>query len=141
MVVGMYDAVIALLSAQDLDGTIGNDLIGIHIDGGAGTALDLIADKLIVEFSLHDLAAGLADGFADIFTDDLVVIIGQGAGHLDLRQAFDKLRQQGPSGNMKIFVSSQRLHSVISIRRNFSFSDRIPFNTIVHKTSPFHAYI
>ena len=47
MVVGVDDVIATLGISQELQSEVGNHLIGIHIDAGSGTSLELVDRKLI----------------------------------------------------------------------------------------------
>lgn len=52
VIVGIYNAVISLLSAQNFNGPVGDYLVGVHIQRGSCASLDGIYDKLVVQLSL-----------------------------------------------------------------------------------------
>ena len=138
MVVGMHNGIIALLAPQQLNGTVGNDLVGIHVGCGTCAALDGIADKLVMEFTLQDLITGLADGFTDGTVQLPHRMVGDGAGLLDLGHGFDKLPAQTLAGDPEIFAAPQGLHTVIGIYGHLLLPYGIGFNTVCHgsNTSP-----
>ena len=59
MVVGVAILVVALLMAHDLKGTVGNHLVGVHVDRRSGTALHHVDGEMVMELSVDDLAASL----------------------------------------------------------------------------------
>ena len=61
MVVGRAIGILASLVTHDLEGTVGDHLIGIHIGRSAGTTLDHIDREILKMLTLHDLTASLSD--------------------------------------------------------------------------------
>ncbi|EKD92893.1 MAG: hypothetical protein ACD_28C00311G0001 [uncultured bacterium] len=62
MIVGIYGFIASLWRAQNFIGSIGNDLIGIHVVRSPGTGLKHIESELIIEFSINELLGGLING-------------------------------------------------------------------------------
>jgi hypothetical protein len=83
MIIGMYDGVIALFSAQNLNGSVGDDFIGVHVGGSSGPALDCVYDKLVEELACDDLVTSLQDSFSDFFVQHIGGHIGHGSGLFD----------------------------------------------------------
>ena len=54
VLVGVDVVVLALLVAEQLERPIGDDLVGVHVRGSAGAALEHIDHKLIVELASDD---------------------------------------------------------------------------------------
>ncbi|CAM5693841.1 hypothetical protein SAFG77S_03633 [Streptomyces afghaniensis] len=52
--------------AEDLQGAVGDDLVGVHVRRGAGPALDGVDDELLVQPSGADLLAGPDDRTGDV---------------------------------------------------------------------------
>jgi hypothetical protein len=61
VVVRVNGSVIAFFPAHSLKRPIGDHLIGIHIGGGAGAALNDVDDKLIVKPAVQNIVAGTDD--------------------------------------------------------------------------------
>ena len=70
VVVGVTVLVLAFLVSHDLKGTVGDDLIGVHVHRCAGTALHHVHGELIVQLAVDDLLASLLDGSTDLIIDD-----------------------------------------------------------------------
>ena len=62
MVVGMHERVVTLDAAQQLDGAVGDHLIGVHVGGCARAALNRVDDELVVQLPVDQLVAGAFDG-------------------------------------------------------------------------------
>jgi hypothetical protein len=61
VVVGM-NQFFAPFAAEQLDGAVGDHLVGVHVGGGAGAGLENVQHKFPVPLSLGDLLRGLDDG-------------------------------------------------------------------------------
>ncbi len=61
MVVGVDGIAGADLAAGDLDGAVGNDLVGVHVGAGTGAGLEDIDDEVVVESAVDDFGGGGGD--------------------------------------------------------------------------------
>ena len=64
MVQRMHQRVIAPGSAQQFDGAVGDDLIHVHVGGGASSALQSVHRKLIGHAAVGNFGGGLKNGRA-----------------------------------------------------------------------------
>ena len=95
VIVGMAVLIGPLGVAHDLQGQIGDDLVGIHVRGSAGPALDAVHRKLVEHVPGQDTVTGGTDGDADIPGQYLQFHISQGTGFLDTGQGPDHFRELG----------------------------------------------
>ncbi len=58
VVVGVDGRTRTFGSVQVLDGPVGDDLVGVHVSGCAGTRLEYVHDELVIEVAIGDLARG-----------------------------------------------------------------------------------
>jgi len=65
MIIGVDWFLGTQFASQDLDGTIGNDLIGIHVGLSAGTSLPDDEREVIDQFQACDLGRSLLDSLAN----------------------------------------------------------------------------
>ena len=129
LIVGMNQGIIPFFPAQDLNGDVGDHLIGIYVERGAGASLDGILDELVQIFSSQDAVAGGLDGFGGCRLQGTGPTICQGAGFLDVSQAADHGRMGGLTGNVEIFESPERLHPIIGVPGDGFRTDGITFQT------------
>ena len=61
VVVGMDDTG-ADVASHDLGGSVGDDLVGVHISRGAGAGLEDVEDEMVVKLAVDDFLGGLDDG-------------------------------------------------------------------------------
>ena len=50
------------VAAHDLGGSVGDDLVGVHISRSAGAGLEDVEDEMGIKFAVDDLLGGLDDG-------------------------------------------------------------------------------
>ena len=132
MVVWMNDAVIALYAAEDFDCAVCDDFVSSHVCSGACTALDWVAQELVVQFAGNDFVTSLADSIFDLFVHFAYLIVADSAGFFDLCHGVDELRLHLLTGDVEVFTATHRLYAVVSIYWNLFFSDGVFFNTIFH---------
>ena len=141
MIIWMHDGVIPLLASQDLNGPVGDDLIGIHVGRGSRAALDGIHDKLVVKLTGDNLVTCLKDGLPDVLIQHIGRHIRHGSGFFDLCQVVDEYRVKGPSGDVKIVLCPQGLHPIVGFCGDFQRSYGIRFDSCVHNTPLFNIFI
>ena len=65
VVVGVYRLLAAHLASEDLDGTVADDLVGVHVGLGAGAGLPDNKGEVVDQLEVSDLLCSLLDGLAD----------------------------------------------------------------------------
>ena len=107
MIIRMQNVIIAFLMARHFKGNIGNHLIGIHIDGGSGTALIRIEWKCrLPRFRmLNQFITSFLNGSTGLLGQFLKMQIGLCRSFFHLSQSTNKMRllPYRQSGNLKIF--------------------------------------
>ena len=131
VIVGIDQRIIAFFAAQDLDGPVGDDFVGVHVQGGAGAALDRIHDKIVMEFSCDDLVAGLDNGGGSLFIKNSDLAVGDGRGFFYVSQAVDDLGMHVKACNRKVLRGAEGLYSVVNVFRNIFYADGIFFPAVV----------
>ena len=91
MVVWRAILVFAALVTHDFESAIGNYLIGIHVGGGAGAALNHVYREVIVMFAIENLAACLHYGLSLAFGKKSEFGISDSSAHLGDSEAIDKI--------------------------------------------------
>ena len=141
MVVGVDNAVIALDAAQQFNGPVGNDLVGVHIGRRARAALDGVHNELVVELAADDLVTGGDDGLGLFLIQGSGVAVGHGGGLFDLGQADNQQLVHGVAGDGKILLGPQGLDAVIGVGRDFQCADGVGFHSGFHKTIPSFSWV
>ena len=81
VVVGMDGLVRAEGLAEGLVGAVRQDLVGVHVEGGAGAGLKNIDDPLVKQaVVVNNLHAGVLEGVGEGGVEFAQVAVGQGAG-------------------------------------------------------------
>ena len=80
VVIGVAVFVFALLVAHQFEGDVGDDLVGVHVGGGAGSALYHVHNELVVELAVAYHAACLYDGVGSLFVEQSQVAVRQCGG-------------------------------------------------------------
>src|SRR6185312_13813267 len=92
VVVGVQVPVVPALVAQELQRPVGDDLVGVHVGAGPGTALDDVDDELLVQGAVGDLRAGGLDGVGTGGIEQAEFAVGPGGGLLDQGERADQVR-------------------------------------------------
>jgi hypothetical protein len=66
MIIGVDGLLTSLLSSQNLNGTVGNDFVGVHVGLGAGTGLPDNKREVVDELEGGDLGGSLLDRFCNL---------------------------------------------------------------------------
>ncbi|MCY1243761.1 hypothetical protein D9M72_567930 [compost metagenome] len=78
--------------AQDLKRPVGDDLVGIHVGGRAGSSLDHVHHELIVERAGLDFVAGGNNRLGPLGIELSQLHVRPRRRHLDLRERADQIR-------------------------------------------------
>ena len=130
VIVGVDDVVAALLLPQDLERQVRDDLVRIHVDGGAGTALELVNGELVHAAAvLDDLVAGGDDRLSLGGLHRLELHVRHGAGLLHLRERTDELRCfiDGATRDLIVLDCSQRMNAPVRVLGYFAGAEQIFF--------------
>ena len=122
MVVGRAVLVFAAGVPHDLQRTVGDHLVGVHVGGGARTALNHVHGEEFVEFALHDFTAGLRNGVEKLVRKQPHVVIGDGGAQFHDRQPPDKegILAQPELADREILQPAHGLHAVQYVFRHLN---------------------
>ena len=130
VIVGVDDVVAALLLPQDLEREVRNDLVRVHVDGSAGTALELVDGELVHAAAvLNDLVAGCDDRLGLRRLHGLELHIRHGAGLLHLRESTDQLGRfiDRATRDLIVLDCSQRVDAPVRVLGYFAGAEQIFF--------------
>ncbi|MNC32278.1 hypothetical protein D3C75_806240 [compost metagenome] len=133
MIVGTAVEVFPLLLAQKLQRPVGQDLVHIHVDGGACPSLDGVHNKLPVELSLHCFFGGLHNGLTHPAVQQMGLHIGAGRRFFHLCQGLNQGQMNRHSCDGEVLHRPDGLDAVIGISRNLLAPKKILFRTGFHK--------
>src|SRR5471032_2236004 len=116
----MKARVVAARKAHDFEATIGNDLVGVHVSRGAGSALDDADYELVVPSAVHDLLADLLDDVRLLGSQVAELAVCARCSLLHSRERDDQVGivEDGPAGNRKVLESPRRVDAPVGIRGN-----------------------
>ena len=119
VIVGVAVLILALSMPHDFQGSVGNNLIGVHVGGGTRPALDAVHRKLIMQPSGHDFVTSRAYGPAHVLRQHPQAHIGQGGSLLYPSQSPDQFghRAYGLARYVEIIQRPAGLNTVIRVRR------------------------
>ena len=132
VLVRMQVLVLAALVAEQLQRAIGDDLVGIHVGGGAGAALNHVDDELVVQFSVADFLAGGDDGIGARLIEQSEFPIAQRRGLLHAGECVDQVGIDGDrrARNRKIFHRAQGVNAVIGFIRNVAVAEQVVLGSV-----------
>ena len=116
--------VVALLVAHDLEGAVGNHLVGIHVDTGAGTPLHHVDGEVLMPFAVDDFTACLRNGPSDFVVDDAQCVVGLHGSQLDVCDGDDVVGIVAHlfARNVIVVNATLSLHAIKCISRNLEFT-------------------
>src|SRR5712691_3541273 len=114
MIVGV-DLAGAARTTQQLASTVSDDLVGVHVGGGARASLKNIQHKMPVEFAINDFLRCSHDGFGDMLIDGSKVCIGLSCSLFDLSEGTDELAWEAQVANGKIEYGALGTGTVVGI--------------------------
>ena len=123
----MDPGVVAERPAQDFDGAVGNDLIGVHVKADAGAGLKNVNHKFFVPLTGRNLIGGLNDGAGDFRIDQSQIAIGRRRSFLHHAKGRNQRRVSAHPGNGIVLHRAHGLNSVIDVGRDFFGAKRIFF--------------
>ena len=132
MVVGGAELVLSLVVAHEFQGAVGDDLVGVHVDGGSCPALHHVDRELVVEFPIHNFLAGCDDGVGDLAVQDTQAGVCLGGGHLDVCHCDDIFRVVAHPcvGNPVIVQSPLGLDAVVGVSGDLEFTQEVAFDAV-----------
>ena len=117
VVVGPAVLVVALFVAHQLEGTVGNHLVGVHVDRRAGTTLHHVGDEVLMKLAVDDLAAGAAHSVGHVVRKLTQLVVGLGSSELHVCNGLDILGIVAHvlARNLVIVDGALSLHTIVSL--------------------------
>ena len=135
VVIGMDDVVVAEFAAQNLDGAIGDDLVGVHVKADTGAGLEDVDYELMVPFAFHNFLRGANHGISPFVFNQAERLVGFRRRLFHHAKGLDQRGMGLHAGDGIIFYSAKRLDSVIDVRWNFLGANRVLFYAQVLRCS------
>ena len=127
VVVRVAELVLALLVPHQLQGPVGDHLVGVHVRRGARAALKDVDDELVVQLAVHQLLAGALDPRQDLPGELLAVVVGPRRRQLDHGERLDQvgIEPQLDARDVKVLQRPRGLDAVVGVRRDRQVSQQI----------------
>ena len=129
--------VLALPAAHGLEPAVGDDLVGVHVGGGARAALDHVDHELVVELARDDLVARAHDGILLKLGEHTQLVVGEGGRLLHVGEGDDEVGEavQIHSGDGEVLGGAQGLHAVVGVVGQLPIAEKIMLGAW-HERSP-----
>ena len=123
--------VLTALVSQNLERTVRNHFVRIHIGRSAGSTLHHVHNEMLVEFALPHLFARLDNRLRHLTVDQTQVTVRTGCSLLDHRQSPDQLRKKVKphTADMKVLQRAHRLYAEIILYRHLFVAQQVMFRT------------
>ena len=95
MVVRVDHVVAAFFQAEDFQGAVGDDLVGVHVGRSASAALDDVRDEMGIVVTSGDIVAGAGNGITLAGIDHAHGQIGVGGSLFDVGVGADQVGHFG----------------------------------------------
>lgn len=89
VIIGVDGGLGAQLAAEHLNGSVGDDLVGVHVGLGTGSGLENNQGEVLGQLTVNDLLGGLLDGLSDLGVQTVLHVDG-GSGLLEDTKGSDK---------------------------------------------------
>src|SRR2546421_9245379 len=126
---------------QQFAGTIGNDLVRIHVGRGTGAGLKNIEDEVIIELAIHNFLGSAYNRLGNLRIDGTQCLVHLGCSLFDLAESTNKLAWEAQAADRKIKYCALSTGTVISIYWNLHLAHRVALDTgppcFVHKFTSF----
>ena len=124
---------LALLVAHDLEGTVADDLVGVHVRRRPCAALDHIHGEVLVVLTFEELVTGLDDGVLLLVGEQTKAVVSDGCGFLGPRKAMDEegIVAEVEGADAEVFFPAKGLHPVEVLVADLTFADQVTFKAKV----------
>ena len=127
VVVGGAVLVLALLVTEKFEGAVGDDFVGVHVHGSAGTSLHHVHRELVVELAFGNFLRSLADSISDFRVERAEFLVGKGGrplyvadGRHVIREVFHVVYR-----DLVIVDGSLSLYAVVGVKRNLELTEKV----------------
>ena len=142
---GLTSFVVATLAAENLDGAVGEHLVGVHVVRGACARLIDIHDEVLLPVARQrcaemvtpvlakDLVARLDDRVGDTRIEPPSVAVGHRGGALDEHRGADERWMRAHPTDRIVLDCPLGLRAVERLCRHFHWSERVFFDTDIFR--------
>ena len=132
VVVGVDGRLRAHLAAENLNGAVGDDLVGVHVGLRAGARLPDDQREVVHELAVGNLLGGLLDGGADLGIE-AVAHVDRGSGALEDAKGLDNGRRHAVLGlvDAEVFERALRLGAPVLVAGDLDLAKGVAFGSRV----------
>ena len=127
VVVRRDDVVAPLRLAAQLERTVAEHFVHVHIDGRARAALDRVDGELVDETARDDLICGTHEDVADFVWKSPCVHVRECRRLFHLCECDDEVRVELLPRDVEVLDGAHRLHAVVDIIGDFQFAEKVVF--------------
>ena len=128
VVVGMDGGLGAAGAAEGFVGEVGEDLVEVHVGGGAGAGLEEVDGEFAVMGAGEDGAGGVGDGAGFGVGEEAEAGVGQGAGEFEEGHAVDDFDGQGRAGEAEVLDGAGGLGAVEGVSGDVAGAEGVVFD-------------
>ena len=132
MIVRVQRVVATLLQPHDFQRHVGDNLVRVHVGGGARAALNHIDHELIVEFSGDQRVAGFDDWLGELSVERAEFYVGTRSRFFDEADGTNQVGHRRDHGARyrEIFNCARRVHAPVGAVGNKFFAQKIVFDAV-----------
>ena len=129
MIVWITVLVFTFLVAHQLEGAVGDHLVGVHVRRRAGAALEDVELELVVQLAVDDLLAGAFDRGEDLLRESTGLVVGARGGQLHHREPLDEVRIEAErhARDLEVLERSSGLDAVIGVGGHGEIAEQVVF--------------
>ena len=117
--------------AHNLEGTVSDNLVSVHIGGSTCTALNHIAGEVVVVLALHNLTASLSNTLILSLGQKAELVVSLSSAKLGHCQTVD---EQGvvvevETADGEVYDTAQCLHAIESLNGHLHLTEKVALDT------------
>jgi hypothetical protein len=113
------------LATQQLDGAVGNDLVGVHVGGGPRAGLEDVEWKMVVVGLPGHLSRRLTDGIGQLLVEQPELDVHTRCLPFDQPQGGDKPPRKAQTAHLEIETSALGLRTPVGRLRHLDISEAV----------------
>ena len=123
----------ALLVTHDLEGTVADDLVGVHVRRRPCATLDHVYGEVLVMLAFEEFVTSLDDGVLLLVGEQTKAVVSDGCRFLGPRKAMDEegIVAKVEVADAEVFYPSEGLHPVEVLVADLAFADQVAFKAKV----------
>ncbi|EMA65853.1 30S ribosomal protein S5 [Halorubrum kocurii JCM 14978] len=130
-VVVRVDDPVADLRARDLGGAVGDDLVGVHVRGGARAGLEHVDGELVVVLARDDLVGGGDDRVGGVVVDEVQVAVRLRGRLLDDAERADEPPAHRDPRDREVLDGALGLRAPVGVRRHLHLAEAVLLRAVV----------